>query len=204
MCLNYDGKFGLNNMNNYFQTANKKGNAVLGKEWSYKSGVPILFNETKCFPILHNNLKGHIVDIVKYADRITFTVDVEMNLTEIEGKIKVIIPNSNSEKIIHGIFYTAITRAKKRLKIYWSAETMEKIVKSFSVDETEKPGNCEIKIRNIKFAEFCRIQKKFKYPQTGFITSGLSEGFIAPAFDFKIVSDIFSPPPRSRHTAPSP
>ena len=173
----------------------------MGKEWSYKSGVPILFNETKCFPILHNNLKGHIVDIVKYADRITFTVDVEMNLTEIEGKIKVIIPNSNSEKIIHGIFYTAITRAKKRLKIYWSAETMDKIVKSFSVDETGKPGNCEIKIRNIKFAEY---RKKFKYPQTGFITSGLSEGFIAPALDFKIAFDIVSPPPRSPRTAPSP
>ena len=68
--------------------------------------------------------------------------------------VKVIIPNSNSEKITHGIFYTAITRAKKRLKIYWSAETMDKIVKSFSVDETGKPGNCEIKIRNIKFAEY--------------------------------------------------
>ncbi len=52
--------------------------------------------------------------------------------------VKVIIPNSNSEKITHGIFYTAITRAKKRLKIYWSAETMDKIVKSFSVDETKQ------------------------------------------------------------------
>ena len=28
--------------------------------------------------------------------------------------------------------------AKKRLKIYWSAETMDKIVKSFSVDETKQ------------------------------------------------------------------
>lgn len=52
--------------------------------------------------------------------------------------VKVIIPNSNSEKITHGIFYTAITRAKKRLKIYWSAETMDKIVKSFSVHETKQ------------------------------------------------------------------
>ena len=52
--------------------------------------------------------------------------------------VKVIIPNSNSEKITHGIFYTAITRAKKRLKIYWSAETMDKIVKSFSVDEPKQ------------------------------------------------------------------
>ena len=51
---------------------------------------------------------------------------------------KVIIPNSKSEKITHGILYTAITRAKKRLKIYWSAETMDKIVKSFSVDETKQ------------------------------------------------------------------
>lgn len=57
-----------------------------GKSGVISRGDPILFNETKRFPILHNNLKGHIVDIVKYADRITFTVDVEMNLTEIECK----------------------------------------------------------------------------------------------------------------------
>ena len=36
--------------------------------------------------------------------------------------VKVIIPKSNSERVTHGIFYTAITRAKKKLKIYWSAE----------------------------------------------------------------------------------
>lgn len=199
LCLNYDGKFGLNNMNNYFQAANKKGEAVFWKEWSYKPGDPILFNETKRFPILHNNLKGRIVNIFKYEDRITFVVDVDMNLTEMECKkeelkfidalenstriqftiydyksdiatqdeelarmrsvipfqlayavsihkaqgleydsVKVIIPNSNSEKITHGIFYTAITRAKKRLKIYWSAETMNKIVKSFSTGETKQ------------------------------------------------------------------
>ena len=113
-------------------------------------------------------MKGHIVEIDKYADRITFTVDVDINLTEIECKreglefidaledstrirftvyayesgvsgqdeelarmrsvipfqlayavsihkaqgleydsVKVIISNSNSEKITHGIFYTA-------------------------------------------------------------------------------------------------
>ena len=28
LCLNYDGKFGLNKMNNYFQNANKKGIVV--------------------------------------------------------------------------------------------------------------------------------------------------------------------------------
>ena len=45
--------------------------------------------------------------------------------------VKVVIPRSNSERITHGIFYTAITRAKKKLKIYWSSETMEEIVSGF-------------------------------------------------------------------------
>ena len=46
--------------------------------------------------------------------------------------VKVIIPSINAEKITHGIFYTAITRAKEQLKIYWSSETMQKIVAGFS------------------------------------------------------------------------
>ena len=40
LCLNYDGKFGLNNMNNYFQCANDKGKAVTWEEWTYKKGDP--------------------------------------------------------------------------------------------------------------------------------------------------------------------
>ncbi|MFQ7856371.1 MAG: hypothetical protein ACLRIS_15795 [Flavonifractor plautii] len=31
---------------------------------------------------------------------------------------KEVIPSSNSEQISHGIFYTAITRAKEKLKIF--------------------------------------------------------------------------------------
>ena len=45
--------------------------------------------------------------------------------------VKIIIPDSNAERITHDIFYTAITRAKKRLKIYWSPETMKEILASF-------------------------------------------------------------------------
>lgn len=192
LCLNYDGKFGLNNMNNYFQNANKKGEAISWREWTYKVGDPILFNETKRFPLLYNNLKGRIVGIVKDAKSVTFTIDIEVILTEMDcqgqdfelvdvfdnssrisltvyayddntsdledssrmnsivpfqlayavsihkaqgleyDSVKVIIPQSNSEKITHGIFYTAITRAKKKLKIYWSAETMKEIVSGFA------------------------------------------------------------------------
>ncbi|MCM1124205.1 MAG: ATP-dependent RecD-like DNA helicase [Eubacterium sp.] len=195
LCLNYDGKFGLNNMNNYFQSANPHGELVSWQEWNYKVGDPVLFNDTKRFSILYNNLKGKIVKIEKGTDKIFFTIDVEIVLTErdclreeiefvatIESatrirfavylyddnmtdeelriksiipfqlayavsihkaqgleydSVKVIIPSSNAEKITHGVFYTAITRAKKKLKIYWSSETMQEIVKGFSTEQLE-------------------------------------------------------------------
>ncbi|MEG0691774.1 MAG: AAA family ATPase, partial [Oscillospiraceae bacterium] len=191
LCLNYDGKFGLNNMNQYFQNDNKNGEFVTWKEWGYKIGDPIIFNDTKRFELLYNNLKGRIVDIAKTAEYIMFTVDINILLTEADcrseeiefidiiddttrisfkvfafddsaeeseidkmltvipfqiayaisihkaqglefNSVKVIIPSSNSEKITHDIFYTAITRAKKKLKIFWSSETMKMIIEEFS------------------------------------------------------------------------
>lgn len=196
LCLNYDGKFGLNNINSYFQNANNSGEVIHWQEWGYKEGDPILFNDTTRFSLLYNNLKGRIITIDKEADRISFTIDVDVVLTERDCKregielienmekstrirftvyayddekhyeddelrmksiipfqlayavsihkaqgleydsVKVIIPSSNSERITHGIFYTAITRAKKKLKIYWSSETMTEIVESFSINES--------------------------------------------------------------------
>lgn len=206
LCLNYDGKFGLNNMNNYFQNANKN-EEISWQEWNYKIGDPILFNDNKRFTVLYNNLKGKIVDIEKSEDEIAFTIDVDLILTEkmcekedIEfidiinekgtrikfkvykynsddseddseimlrnsiipfqlayavsihkaqgleyDSVKIIIPSNNSEKITHGIFYTAITRAKKKLKIFWSSETMNEIVKSFNLDNSKKKSLEQVK-----------------------------------------------------------
>ena len=198
LCLNYDGKFGLNNMNNYFQCANHEGEAVVwgGEKWIYKKGDPILFNDSKRFPVLYNNLKGWIVEIEKNKTDIRFTIDIDMKLTEKECKeneiefvkdtgkytriclqifkynynvpeneidemrmkavvpfqlayavsihkaqgleydsVKIVIPDSISERVTHGVFYTAITRAKKKLKIYWSAETMTSVIEKFSKEE---------------------------------------------------------------------
>ena len=140
-------------------------------------------------------MKGRIVHIEKLTERIIFTVDVAIPLTEndcqkdgfefidtiedgtrirfdvlafdddmpeeyrkksvvpfqlayavsihkaqgLEYKsVKIIIPSSNAEKITHGIFYTAITRAKEKLKIYWSSETMQKVVAGFSEDNSRQ------------------------------------------------------------------
>ena len=196
LCLNYDGKFGLNNMNRYFQNANTKSEIFSWAEWNFKVGDPVIFLDTNRSSLLYNNLKGRIVDIFIKGKSIFFTLDIDMILTErqcrfesfdfidvtgagtrirleviadddesldetdkiktiipfqiayavsihkaqgLEYKsVKVVIPFYNAEKISHSIFYTAITRAKEQLKIYWSAETMEEIVKSFEREKVEQ------------------------------------------------------------------
>lgn len=199
LCLNYDGKFGLNSVNGYFQDANPSKEVFTWQEWKYKVGDPVLFNESKRFPLLYNNLKGWIIEIKKGTDRIEFTIDVALLLTAVDAKdcefeiisvsedktrikfsiylyddtqsddenevarmrsvipfqlayavsihkaqgleydsIKIIIPSSNSERITHGVFYTAITRAKKCIKIYWSSDTMRKVLKGFENIDSER------------------------------------------------------------------
>ena len=203
LCLNYDGKFGLNNMNLYFQNANTKSEVYSWAEWTFKVGDPIIFLDTKRSSLLYNNLKGRIVDILKSDSAILFTLDIDTILTERQCRnesfefvdvtgfgtrirleviasveeseddeervktiipfqiayavsihkaqgleyrsVKIIIPSYNAEKISHSIFYTAITRAKEKLKIYWSAETMQDIVESFTKEKDESWTRAMIK-----------------------------------------------------------
>lgn len=195
LCLNYDGKFGLNNMNQYFQNANTQSESYSWEEWSYKIGDKIIFTNTKRSSLLYNNLKGTIVNIEYGEKKIVFTIDVKTFLSETQCKyetfefiettddgtrisldilswddelseedkiktvipfqlgyaisihkaqgleyksVKIVIPSSNAEKITHSIFYTAITRAKEKLKIFWSPETMRTIVESFTNEAIEQ------------------------------------------------------------------
>lgn len=52
--------------------------------------------------------------------------------------VKVIITREVDERITHNIFYTAITRSKRLLKIYWSPETQEKVINSFEISDTKR------------------------------------------------------------------
>lgn len=195
LCLNYDGKFGLNNMNQYFQNANTNSKAFSWEEWSYKIGDRIIFINTRRSALLYNNLRGIITNIAYAEKSIIFEIEVKAFFTEsqceaesfdyvgttekgtiirieviswddelseqekvktvipfqlayaisihkaqgLEYKsVKIVIPSSNAEKITHSIFYTAITRAKEKLKIFWSAETMKSIIENFTTDEIEQ------------------------------------------------------------------
>lgn len=194
LCLNYDGLYGINNVNRFLQENNSNPPFRWGV-WTFKVGDPILFNESKRFaPVLYNNLKGTIIDIEldKENDYIWFTIEVDKRLTALDvrnnglellkpirkGKsvvrfyvskkkdadddkdyaddtdipfqiayavsihkaqgleynsVKVVITRDVDEKITHNIFYTAITRSKKHLKIYWSPESQQKVLSSFTI-----------------------------------------------------------------------
>ena len=42
--------------------------------------------------------------------------------------VKVVITDANEDDISHSIFYTAITRAREHLQIYWTPETQQSVL----------------------------------------------------------------------------
>ena len=52
--------------------------------------------------------------------------------------VKIVITEELDELITHNIFYTAITRTKEHLTIYWSPETEKKILDSFKLKSNQK------------------------------------------------------------------
>lgn len=63
---------------------------------------------------------------------IPFQVSYAVSIHKAQGleydSVKIVITEDIDEMITHKIFYTAITRTKNLLKIYWSPESQEKIL----------------------------------------------------------------------------
>ena len=200
LCLNYDGLYGINNINRFLQNSNPNKGVVWGIN-TYKVGDPILFNESSIFsPLIHNNSKGKIVGIRPEEQRLCFDIELEESINEIDawgynfeligesdaGKtiisfivnryrstdeddddndstvvpfqvayavsihkaqgleydsVKIVITNETEEQITHNIFYTAITRAKNKLKIYWSPETEQSVLERLEVKNSAKDAH---------------------------------------------------------------
>ncbi|MFA5247621.1 MAG: helicase C-terminal domain-containing protein, partial [Patescibacteria group bacterium] len=66
------------------------------------------------------------------SDIVPFQVAYAVSIHKSQGleydSVKIVITNETEERISHNIFYTAITRAKKKLKIYCTPETQNKII----------------------------------------------------------------------------
>lgn len=194
LCLNYDGLYGINNINRFLQESNPNP-PVRWDIQQYKVGDPILFLESdRFYPVIHNNMKGiiqgiEIVDAGTHEERIQFDVEIPKEIDEsdawrcdfellecYEGEgsslirfcvhklnsadedgdeqtsrttvpfqvayavsihkaqgleynsVKIVITDEVEELVTHNVFYTAITRAREKLRIYWTPEVEEKVI----------------------------------------------------------------------------
>lgn len=194
LCLNYDGLYGINNINLLLQARNP--NPPI--EWEshvYKIGDPVLFKLTNRFKDdLYSNLKGTIKGIkIVDENEIDFHIEIDKWLIESElnspelkivstdtinnktvisfnvkkedsldertteesmvpfdvsycisihkaqgleyDNVKIVIANAMEEMVNFNVFYTAITRAKENLTIYWSIDTQKYILNHLCLPE---------------------------------------------------------------------
>lgn len=203
LCLNYDGLYGINNINRFLQSGNPSPE-VFWREAVYKIGDPVLFHEAERFrPVIFNNLKGRIVDIKKKPWQIEFDVELDRHLNELDVKndelkwvresvvrfsvydssrasdedddslntivpfqvsyavsihkaqgleydsVKIVITDANEEDVTHNIFYTAITRARERLLIFWTPETQQRILSRLKQKSNNKDVSLLIRRQNL-------------------------------------------------------
>jgi energy-coupling factor transporter ATP-binding protein EcfA2 len=192
LCLNYDGLYGINNINRFLQESNPSFAVSWGIQ-QYKVNDPILFNESdRFFPVIYNNMKGRIVGIEildsgKPTEQIQFDLELDKVINGVDAfdqdfvllnsadngnavirfcvnklkstdedddgssiaivpfqvayavsihkaqgleynSVKIVITDEVDELITHNIFYTAITRAREKLKVYWTPEVEKKVL----------------------------------------------------------------------------
>ena len=192
LALNYDGLYGINNINRFLQASNPSPAVAWGPA-AYKAGDPVLFVDSNRFrPLIYNNLKGTIVDIQAYDGSIQFDVRLDRPVTEFDvdgyfdlqwvsdstvrfavydidisdedddsdtttvpfqvayavgihkaqgleyDAVKVVITSANEDDITHNIFYTAVTRARQKLRIYWSPETQQAVISGLQALDTRR------------------------------------------------------------------
>jgi ATP-dependent exoDNAse (exonuclease V) alpha subunit len=202
LCLNYDGLYGINNINRLLQESNPSSAVSWGIQ-QYKVNDPVLFNESDRFaPVIYNNMKGRIVGIEildggKPTERIQFDIELDKAINGVEAlghdfelldsagsgnsvirfcvnklkstdeddddfskaivpfqvayavsihkaqgleynSVKIVITDEIDELVTHNIFYTAITRAREKLKIYWTPEVQQKVLTSIKPRNNDK------------------------------------------------------------------
>ena len=81
-----------------------------------------------------------------YSDTVVpFQVAYAVSIHKAQGleyrSVKIVITNETEERITHNIFYTAITRAKENLKIYWSPETEKSVLGRLEVRDSRRDVN---------------------------------------------------------------
>ena len=107
LCLNYDGLYGINNINRYLQASNPN-DAFEYQQNLYKVGDPVVFitNDYSEYGI-YNNLSGKIVEINTEDEKITFKIklfDSVNYVGELSNEIELAEEDSG--------FYAIVTKMK--------------------------------------------------------------------------------------------
>jgi hypothetical protein len=76
------------------------------------------------------------------SDVVPFQVAYAVSIHKAQGleydSVKVVITDETDELITHNIFYTAITRSKVALKIFWSPEVEKRVLERFKSKKSNK------------------------------------------------------------------
>lgn len=85
---------------------------------------------------------------------VPFQVAYAVSIHKAQGleydSVKIVITDSNEDQITHNIFYTAVTRARKTLKLFWTPETQQKVIRELSRDSNSKDVHIISMRRNLK------------------------------------------------------
>lgn len=207
LCLNYDGLYGINNINRYLQASNPNV-AYEYQQNLYKVGDPVIFitNDYSSYGI-YNNLNGKIIEIKDKDETITFKIELldkmsyigklspEVEVVEENSKcyaivekmkyytdkydsdmdtrtklpfqisyamsihkaqglefdsVKIVITKEADEQVTKNIFYTAVTRAKKKLKVYWQPEVANYVLDNIENSVDSKTVDLSILSEQLK------------------------------------------------------
>lgn len=81
-------------------------------------------------------------DIDASNSTVPFQVAYAVSIHKAQGLeyefVKIVITDANEEDITHNIFYTAITRARDRLRIYWTPETQHAVLSRLTRSGNQK------------------------------------------------------------------
>lgn len=78
----------------------------------------------------------------EYDHIISFNLSYAISIHKAQGleydSVKIVITSNIEDRITKNIFYTAITRAKNKLKIYWNSDSQTKIFDNFDKRENSR------------------------------------------------------------------
>ena len=86
--------------------------------------------------------------------KLPFQISYAMSIHKAQGlefdSVKIVITKESDEQVTKNIFYTAVTRAKKNLKVYWQPEVEDYVLGNIENSEESKTADLSILSEQLK------------------------------------------------------